>query len=218
MFYGGNDLPDVSRSQALQETWPSVLARSHSVWQRSFTKNLLEITPRLLSGCRPNPSFEKRYGTVRDTDGQVRRIYFGEHGRPLRPYELQALEETGRLLRQAYELCRRYDIRLVFVFIPTTFRVYAGLADLSEADEDVRSWVVNDLPERLKTMVAHISSEIPILDLTLPLQAAAQRGVSVFLSDDSHWSAEGHQLAAEVIDETLARPANERTMPTSMSR
>jgi hypothetical protein len=70
--------------------------------------------------------------------------------------------------------------------------------------EEVKTWVINDLPERLRALVAGISSEIEYVDLTPHFRREAERDVQVFLSDDTHWSSDGHRIVAETIHKMLS--------------
>ena len=45
----------------------------------------------------------------------------------------------------------------------------------------------------------------PCLDLTQPFQRAARAGTEVYARTDTHWSPEGHALAAAEVAELLAK-------------
>jgi hypothetical protein len=45
--------------------------------------------------------------------------------------------------------------------------------------------------------------EAEYLDLTVPLTAAAERGLLVYQTLDSHWSGEGHRVVADAIAAAL---------------
>ena len=130
------------------------------------------------------------------------RQWFGYAGRVLSTQDLAALEITGTILEKAYEICQRERIALVVVFAPTKFRVYADICCF-EQDSDIQTWTINDLPQRLRDRVHKISDEIRFFDLTSPLQDAARDGPLLYYSDDSHWSPEGHAIAARSISEAL---------------
>ena len=88
----------------------------------------------------------------------------------------------------------------------------AGLDDVSEAPEDVRSAVVNDLPHRLGYRGSY-ASEIDFFDLTPRGRAPAGEGVCLSLVDDRHASSDGHHFAAEAIQGSLAPDSNRATSP-----
>jgi PAS domain S-box-containing protein len=48
-------------------------------------------------------------------------------------------------------------------------------------------------------MILEISPDIGYLDLTSALTSAARKNSLVFLSDDTHWSIEGHRVVAEAL-------------------
>jgi hypothetical protein len=107
------------------------------------------------------------------------------------------LARAGDVLREAYAVTHREGIAFIVAFIPLGFRVYRDVVQCTEsqcAESDL-----NDLPKRLGRAVAEISKTIHYIDLTPSLAAAARRGRLVYLPDDTHWSPEGHQVAAEAL-------------------
>jgi hypothetical protein len=68
-----------------------------------------------------------------------------------------------------------------------------------ESGAEAASWVVNDLPDRIRAAVRSIDPGIAFVDLTPPLQEAARSGQLPYTRDDAHWSALGHRIAAEAI-------------------
>jgi hypothetical protein len=63
--------------------------------------------------------------------------------------------------------------------------------------------VLNDLPERFRESVVSISPGAEYLDLTPDLVAAVKAGIMPYFSDDSHWTPEGHAVAAAAISRQL---------------
>ena len=190
-----------------EEMTYNVLNDSRSIhvrWVRSFTRNALVALLRLPRGCTPNAYFERRYGILRQADGQPSRIYFpGEYG-PLSNRDQEALEKTRAVLAEAYRLCRERGIRLIVLFSPREYRVYHDLPNLVEVSEEVKHYVVNDAADRLERMVADIAPDIAYLDLTPLFKAEAIKGTPIFLPDDTHWSPEGHRIAAHAIHKILS--------------
>ena len=84
------------------------------------------------------------------------------------------------------------------------FRVYRDLCTF-EADSPCLSWDIDDLPGALEDALASTSDGIGFLDLTPRLRAEAAAGSLPYLTDDTHWSAEGHRAAAHELAEFLAR-------------
>ena len=56
VFFEGNDLSDVHRYDALRADWSQVRNAAESLWERSFTKNML------LALLRPIWGRKKAYG------------------------------------------------------------------------------------------------------------------------------------------------------------
>src|SRR5262249_43494854 len=134
--------------------------------------------------------------------GERTRLTFWYRGHRLSGANLRALEELRTILSQANELCRTRGIRFLVVFAPTKFRVYHGVTEF-EADAQPGYWVINDLPERVRAIVRDSLNGAEYLDLTGPLTDAAKRGLLVYWASDSHWSGEGHRVAADAIATAL---------------
>jgi len=110
--------------------------------------------------------------------------------------------------------------KLVVMFIPFKSQVYLPLlrkafapADLESA---VRFYFRNDpTPVDLDVMEANRLAQnrllgrfcqqagIPFLDLTAALQREVEQGRNVYFSDDAHWNAAGHAVAARELAEFL---------------
>ncbi|HSK80898.1 MAG TPA: hypothetical protein VLQ45_30880, partial [Thermoanaerobaculia bacterium] len=125
-------------------------------------------------------------------------------GHALSPEDRSALQEVRRVLRQAADLCRERGIPLLVVFIPTNYRVYREAMDC-EAGAEPLYWVANGLPEELEVIARQ--AEAGFLDLTRPLAAEAGRGGLVYFTEDTHWTAAGHAVAAAEIARDLERRA-----------
>jgi PAS domain S-box-containing protein len=208
VFYEGNDLVDAGLYDELRASLTTGSSAVEATVERSFSKNALAALLRTSQTCTPHPDVEKRYGTVRDKDGKEVRTYFLDPGRPLLPEDLVALDKTRRALAEAYRLCRERGIRFVVVFAPTTFRVYHGLARLIDVSDEIKRWVINDLPERLRTILADIAPDIDYVDLTPWMKAEAEKGTQVFLADDSHWTQDGHRLVAKALHDATGSHAH----------
>jgi hypothetical protein len=205
VFYEGNDLADAREYEKTLAQWQKGESRIHKRWIQSFTRNTLDALLRLNKGCIPHQHYAKRYGTLRDAQGDLHRIYFlGSNYGLLTPSELDALRTTESTIAAAYQLCKERGIQFVVVFAPGTYRVYHGLPNLIDVSEEVRWWAVNDLPERLRSILQSISPEIGYLDLTPVLRAEAEKGTFVFLHDDTHWTQEGHRIVGRVLSDFLS--------------
>ena len=116
--------------------------------------------------------------------------------------DLGAIDETVSTIATAYQLCAAQGARLIFVFVPTKFRVLHDLCQFSETSE-CRNWVLPDLSERLQSALAAISPAIGYFDLTPVLVNAARTEEFPYYRDDEHWSPEGHKVAATAIHQYL---------------
>jgi hypothetical protein len=201
MFFEGNDLRDVIhyRKATAEERKPASFWLA--LWHRSFTYNALaQIYVRYRRASRP--SGVKRSGVFQTANGDMRTMYFVYPSAPFTKDDLSALDETVRTLAAVQDLCAAQGSRLIFVFIPTKFRVFHEFCKFPPGSE-CRNWTVNDLPERFAEAIGSISFEVGYLDLTPHLVDAVKRGTLPYNSDDDHWSPEGHKIAAEAINDYL---------------
>ena len=201
VFYEGNDLADAEdyawKVSSLNSVWNS----TNGVWNRSLTKNSLLWLMRFIQGCVPKPSVEGNHGTVLDEEGKEHRLYFLDHSSTisLTAKELGGLQKSVATIEEAYRVVQQEDAQFIVVMAPTTFRVYQDIANFEKAGEGIKQWELNDLPDRLRKMLSEISPDIGYLDLTPALKSAARKNRLVFMSDDTHWSSEGHRVVAEAL-------------------
>jgi PAS domain S-box-containing protein len=207
MFYEGNDLLD-ARGYAdtlalLQSRWESL----DSAWDRSFTRNSLLWLTQSVQGCIPNSHEMPQAArtTVVDTEGKENKLYIKGHSYSvtLTKQELDDLQKVVTVLKEAYQLVREDGARFMVVFVPHAYRVYRDILNFEGVGGDVAQWGLNDLPDRLRSLVGDLSPEIDYADLTPALRAAARRNVLVYLPDDTHWATQGHQVVAEVLANAL---------------
>jgi PAS domain S-box-containing protein len=202
MFYEGNDLLDAQQYTDLVRQLGVKMNSLEMIWDRSFTKNVLSWLMTLIKGCTPAQRPPALPATILDNVGKEHRVYV--KGRSpsvsLTKQDLHALKKTVAVIEEAYKLVQREGARFIFVFAPTAFRVYHGIAKFENSGGNTTPpWDLDDLPDRLRKMIAGISPEIGFLDLTSVLKAAAREKNLVFLSDDTHWSGEGHRVVAEAL-------------------
>jgi hypothetical protein len=93
--------------------------------------------------------------------------------------------------------------RLVFVFVPSKYRVLHTMCQFPE-DSVCRDWALPDLPQRFQAALQSASPNIGYLDLTPSLVEAARTQGLPYYRDDEHWSPEGHKVVAQVINQYLA--------------
>jgi hypothetical protein len=210
-FYEGNDLQDVATydddrkraARALRE--PASRAR----YGRGLTRNLLAFVIRTWLQPEPTRPARPQTGHLADRSGRPVDIYFscGVHegeALPAAPRcDSPAMEAVRATLAEAREACARRGIELIVAFVPTKFRVYRDLCAF-DPDSPCRDWPVDDLPEALREAVALLGPDVGFLDLTPRFRNEASRGALPYLLDDTHWSPDGHRIAAEALAEFLA--------------
>jgi hypothetical protein len=158
-----------------------------------------------------------------DRSGKETELYFatgvqhGEEGPQLPRGASPELSRFRAVLRQAQELCGNMGIDLVVVFVPAKFRIYGGLCRF-DRDSPCRTWEVDDLACPLRGVVNEVSSSIGFLDLTPRFLDEAAAGSLLYLPDDTHWSPEGHRLAASVIADYLAMRGESARPPSAVGR
>jgi hypothetical protein len=198
MFFEGNDLQDVtSYRQAMRNTpnfWRAFVARS-------FTRSALYQVKYLVSPSAKRLG-TKRSGLLQTPEGDHAAVYFIYPSKPLAKEDATALDDTADTLADAYRFLVAQGARLVFVFVPSKFRVFHEFCRFPPESE-CRNWMPYEMPERVENAIASLSPHIRHLDLTPRLVDAVKRGILPYYPDDEHWSPEGHRVAAEAINEYL---------------
>jgi hypothetical protein len=203
LFSEASDLDDVVQYHRAMSNRPTFW---HAFWTRSFTRSAYLAAKRMVAPP-VKPLGAKRSGLCQTLDGMPQSTYFMFRSRALSQQDLSALDETVQTIDTAYKLCAAQGARLIFVFVPTKFRVLHDLCRFSETS-DCRTWVLSDLSERLRSALAGVSPNIGYVDLTPYLVNAAKTEQLPYYRDDEHWSPEGHKVAASVINQYLASTAN----------
>lgn len=196
VFFEGNDLTDVDTYRRFLAEGP---AARHSWYQRSFSRNFL-VGLYQASG-RPRPSGAHLAALVPTTRGRER-VYFMYPGEPLTPAQSNALTVVKASLGELFGMTSASSAHLVVAFAPTKFRALAPFVEATPGSL-VGSWSLNDLPERMRRLVAEVSPTITYVDLTPALAATAAAGSLPYFRDDSHWNAAGHAAAADAIAAAL---------------
>jgi len=200
MFYEGNDLQDVADYDHSIRNPPTFWS---AFFQRSFTRNAVGQVKRLLFKAPAKPSGLAHSGIFQASDGKKLNLYFYRLSGPLTKEDVGALDETTGIIAEAFKLCVAQGSRLLVVFVPDGFRVFRQFCQFPE-ESQCRKWVPNDLPDRLRSAVGSVSGEIGYLDLTPNLVNALKKGAVSYRADDPHWSADGHRIAAEAINDYLS--------------
>jgi lysophospholipase L1-like esterase len=119
------------------------------------------------------------------------------------------------------ETCAQHGSRLTVLFIPSKDEVYWPLVERSLGPEELQRSLdfvssYNHMPLRAVDIRENrlalnqltrdfcATAGIAFLDLTPALEQAAASGNAVYFSDDAHWNAAGHDLAARELAKFLA--------------
>jgi hypothetical protein len=210
-FYEGNDLQDLGAYEAEAASVARALNRkdSDSRYERSFARNSLAYLIR--NWIHPDPGLPAALytGHLVDPAGRPRDLFFAtgiQHGEggPRLPRGQATPEVQGLLeiLGGARELCHRHSIELVLVFVPSKFRVYRTACRFPPASP-CPAWPIDELGRELQAAIRRRWPDLAFFELTPGFVAAATSGSIVYLPDDTHWSSEGHRLAAELIGKSL---------------
>ena len=209
-FYEGNDLSDVHRYNRATRDWENFSKRLHSFRQRSFTRNAVLAVSRIFDLLR---NYDVDYDTklaeisavFEESDGRKARIYFVGERTSLSASDYEALEELRLILGQAYKLCHANGAKFLFVFIPIKFRIYSGFVKF-HANAQPLNRVNNDLPKMLEAIVREEIPSGKFLVLTPAFIEEARHGSLVYFPGyDTHWSPEGHRVAADAIANFLKK-------------
>ena len=209
VFYEGNDLRDAQKYEEKVSFLKSNGNAIDSLWDRSLTRNVLSWLTGMIRGCTPVHAAKDiiTHAIVLGPEHKKHLVYLKGRSSAvgLTRQELGALTTSVAAMAEASRLVHADGGRFLVVFAPTAYRVYHDIADFKQAGEDIPPWDLNDLPDRLRRMIAEISPDIGYLDLTPALKSAAQQNTLVFFADDTHWSSEGHQVVAQALAKALTR-------------
>ena len=205
VFFEGNDLADIFRYRSATQDWAIFSKDFHSFRQRSFTKNALLALDRLLDSMNrqrvPQDSHETEKdisGLFTSSPGHKARLYFHYKGHHLSSADYSALEDLRSILTQAHNLCHAKRAKFLVVFAPTKFRVYKDFVEF-DSQAQSRYWVTNNLPKEIEAMIHEELPDAGFLDLTTAFVEQALQRPLLYFEYDSHWSPEGHRVAATAI-------------------
>jgi hypothetical protein len=197
-FYEGNDLDDVARYEQHRQRSREQAACS-TPWERSFVRNVLwALSDRVGQFLASDPADLVPQGTFLSDDGRKVQLFFSNRGTQHSPQELAVLDKVVSILSAAHAACAMNQISLLVVFVPEKFRVYRDYCAF-RPENPCTSWGLDDLPAQIGGRVTALGPGIGFLDLTPALSAEAARGRLPYLTDDTHWSAAGHEVAGRTI-------------------
>ena len=210
-FFEGNDFYDDWRwERSVQMDYAQhadrhadgeALNTSQTWWQRSFSGNVVRLLRRWCNPVIPNrvPYVGFPSATVRDRQP----IYFANYASvPWSDWLAERWALTQGRFLDGNRYCLEHDIHLLICYVPIKFRVYRRFVEFPSGSP-CRNWEVWPLPKECADFCR--TSSIPFLDLTEPLQAAVQTGGMPYARTDSHWSAQGHRLVANLLRDEMRR-------------
>jgi len=107
------------------------------------------------------------------------------------PHVLAALQEN-------HERIERAGGRHAIVLIPSKLRVLGGLCEFPDGSP-LANWNAHLPPLRDDVRRWCERTGVALLDLTGPMTTAAEQGRFSYFQYDTHWSAVGHQVAADAV-------------------
>ena len=176
---------------------------------------------------QPGPRFDRGMYDIPTLNGGTLRFavmppYLQKLGKSRQEFERsRGWELTRATLRRMKETCDRSQSRLSVMFIPSKAGVYWPFIERALAPEELQraidfSCSYNHMPLRAAEIQANRLAQndlfrefcaetgIPFLDLTPVLEQNAAAGRAVYYTDDAHWNAAGHEVAAQELAKFLA--------------
>jgi hypothetical protein len=141
--------------------------------------------------------------------GATHKIKFVENLDTRSSNEMLASEEWRQLktvLTDVREACEKNGISLIVMYIPAAAHVYAQYSTKESGENWLR---IRDQQIRAKTNTEEAMNQmaqeldVDLISLTPVLEEAASRGKLLYYPLDPHWNAEGTEVAASYVAETL---------------
>jgi hypothetical protein len=207
-FYEGNDVSDMKSYEKKAAMLSGENAFWQNFWFRSLSRNLLALYFRpAAQNCTPSPRIQPYRAKFMDDTNKAVSVFFAP------PDDIDSfqteddLRSAAAYLAEAAKLCRERNIRFIAAFVPVKYRVYGNLNNVIFSTDEIRSWKLDDVPARLERALAAVIPGLEYVDLTPALQSESRRGVATYLSDDTHWSVEGHRVVAETLHCAIRSPS-----------
>jgi hypothetical protein len=116
------------------------------------------------------------------------------------------VKKLRMILRDFKILCEKHSIDPTILYIPSVSNIYAGYSTM----ESGSSWLGRRqgqirAKKNLEQTVVNLSQELglELINLSPVYEAAAQEGKMLYYALDSHWNAEGREVAATFVAEML---------------
>jgi lysophospholipase L1-like esterase len=133
---------------------------------------------------------------IRDTDEGLKNNPGEENGTEI-PVNRESIAVLGHYIHLIQKICDQNHIRLFMVFVPTG-------ENIGEKKWDTEYGYFNTVKEVCDENGILLLNLIPAFESTI----TGRNGEPMYFSDDPHWTAEGHRLAAEVIGKEIRKWAN----------
>jgi SGNH hydrolase-like domain, acetyltransferase AlgX len=207
-FFEGNDLYDDREFEAVMKLSPEVMAkgtgaegmRAFHGWKvRSFSRNALALLRRWADPVFPNLApYVARFASP-ERSGEF--VLFADYAIwPWTEAVAARWTKAQETFCQGLALARQRGVHLLLAFIPEKFRVYRPYIELPPGSP-VQSWTVWPIRESFAEFCR--TEAVVCLDLTGTFQRALDTGGKPYAPTDTHWSAEGHDIVAQAVKETI---------------
>lgn len=201
-FFEGNDLYD---DETFENSLPGGtvdaddhregMARYDSWKQRSF---LHAVFRRLRIWAYPLVPSRPAYTARLLTAGREQQpVFFADYaGVPWSEWVQSRWRTSQETLRDAIAFSERSGIKIIFVFVPIKYRVYAPFVEFDTTSR-ANDWTLWPLDEEFLSFCQDTGVECILL--TDEFRADLARGGMPYWPTDTHWSPAGHMLVAEVL-------------------
>ena len=207
-FFEGNDLYDDREFEAVMQLSPAVMAkgtgaegmRAFHGWKvRSFSLNALALLRRWADPVFPNHAPYVARLASPERPGEL--VLFADYAKwPWTEAVAARWTKAQEIFRQGLALARQRGVHLLLAFIPEKFRVFRPYVELPPGSP-MQSWTVWPIRESFADFCR--TEAVVCLDLTVALQRALDTGGQPYALTDTHWSAEGHDIVAHAVKETI---------------
>jgi len=206
VFFLGNDLADNQRLEAVVRNGPGPGGQPPAAGQRPHASGVARL---LLSHSRLYAHWRvlvrrQRYqqGASHVQEGWRQELaLFSVPGRAT----LQGmLPRTREALLELQRHCAERGDRLVVALAPPSFQVEPALVapSFELVDLDPAQAALDAPRDALQGLLGQLG--VRTCDLTPALRRAQQAGDATYLVYDGHWSADGHRVVAEALEDCLA--------------
>jgi len=209
-FFEGNDLYDDQRfenallagspSRAEMTARADGLTRDDGWVERSFVLNAFQWIRRWTHPLIPNRA--PYWARLPGPGGRAQTVYFFDYGAiPWTEYEEQRWAVARAAFEEGLAWARGRGIDLVFLYVPTKYRVFRDFIEIPQGSPMERWDVWHLLPVRFQEFC--VSAQVSCVDLTDRLRQAVGEGRLPYPPNDTHWSPEGHAIAAAAMEDLL---------------